>query len=142
VQAFLFFSPGWEGLTGPGDWTRRVWKVFEAPCVEPVFPEKRQAINHAGNRARFRSGEIRILDSSGYLERTIRSARRIESCDFLVPYFGLISVFCNDLMKKDRALLRGQIFFNLADQLGNIDRFGERWMPLDVEASLCLRFRD
>ncbi len=23
------------------------WKVFEAPGVEPVFPEKRQAINYA-----------------------------------------------------------------------------------------------
>ena len=52
------------------------------------------------------------------------------------------SVFCNDLMKKDRALLRGQIFFNPVDQLGNIDWLGERWTPLDVEASLCLRFRD
>jgi hypothetical protein len=47
------------------------WKVFEAPGVEPVFPEKRQAINYAENRASFRSGEIRILDSSGNVERTI-----------------------------------------------------------------------
>jgi hypothetical protein len=47
------------------------WKVFEAPGVEPVFPEKRQAINYAENRASFRSGEIRILDSTGGLERTI-----------------------------------------------------------------------
>jgi len=39
------------------------WKVFEAPGVEPVFPEKRQAINYAENRASFRSGEIHILDS-------------------------------------------------------------------------------
>jgi hypothetical protein len=31
------------------------WKVFEAPGVEPVFPEKRQAINYAQNRASFRS---------------------------------------------------------------------------------------
>jgi len=44
------------------------WKVFEAPGVEPVFPEKRQAINDAQNRASFRSGEIRILDSSGEVE--------------------------------------------------------------------------
>jgi len=36
------------------------WKVFGAPGVEPVFPEKRQAINYAQNRASFRSGEIRI----------------------------------------------------------------------------------
>jgi hypothetical protein len=47
------------------------WKVFETPGVEPVFPEKNQAINYAENRASFRSGEIRILDSSGNLERTI-----------------------------------------------------------------------
>ena len=30
-----------------------------------------QAINYAQNRASFRSGEIRILDSSGKVERTI-----------------------------------------------------------------------
>ena len=50
---------------------RNGWKVFEAPGVEPVFPEKDQAINYAQNRASFRSGEIRILESSGYVERTI-----------------------------------------------------------------------
>jgi hypothetical protein len=47
------------------------WKVFEAPGVEPVFPEKRQAISYAQGRASFRSGEIRILDSSGNVERVI-----------------------------------------------------------------------
>jgi hypothetical protein len=47
------------------------WKVFEAPGVEPVFPEKRQAINYAENRACFRSGEIRILDLRGNAERII-----------------------------------------------------------------------
>jgi hypothetical protein len=47
------------------------WKVFEAPSVEPVFPEKRQAIDYAQCRACFRSGEIRILESAGKLERTI-----------------------------------------------------------------------
>ena len=47
------------------------WKVFEAPGVEPVFPEKRQAINYAETHACFRSGEIRILDSSGNFERVI-----------------------------------------------------------------------
>jgi hypothetical protein len=47
------------------------WKVFEAPGVEPVFPEKDQAINYAEGRASFRSGKIRILDSTGKLERTI-----------------------------------------------------------------------
>ena len=47
------------------------WKVFEAPGVEPEFPEKDQAINYAQTRACFRSGEIRILDSSGNVERII-----------------------------------------------------------------------
>ncbi|HTG29250.1 MAG TPA: hypothetical protein VK818_13610 [Methylomirabilota bacterium] len=47
------------------------WKVLEAPGVEPVFPEKTQAINYAQNRASFRSGEIRIFDSAGNVERTI-----------------------------------------------------------------------
>ena len=43
---------------------------------------------------------------------------------------------------RDRALLRGQIFLNSGDQLGNIDWLGERWMPLDAKTSVCLRFRD
>ena len=46
-------------------------KCFEAPGVEPVFPNKDQAIEYAQNRACFRSGEIRVLDSSGNVERTI-----------------------------------------------------------------------
>jgi hypothetical protein len=41
------------------------WKAFEAPGVEPVFPNKNQAIDSAQNRACFRSGEIRVLDSTG-----------------------------------------------------------------------------
>jgi hypothetical protein len=57
------------------------WKVFEAPGVEPVFPEKRQAINYAENRAWFRSGEIRILNSPSDLERSIPFSGRIGSCD-------------------------------------------------------------
>jgi hypothetical protein len=36
-----------------------------------VFPEKRQAINYAQGRACFRSGDIRILDSTGNVERVI-----------------------------------------------------------------------
>jgi len=47
------------------------WKVFEAPGVEPVFPKKDQAINYAQNRASFRSGEIRVFDFTGDLERII-----------------------------------------------------------------------
>jgi hypothetical protein len=47
------------------------WKVFEAPDVEPVFPKKDQAIDYAETRACFRSGEIRVLDANGKLERAI-----------------------------------------------------------------------
>ena len=47
------------------------WKAFESPGVEPVFPKKDQAIDYAQNRAYFRSGEIRILDSNGAVERVI-----------------------------------------------------------------------
>ena len=47
------------------------WKVFESPGGEAVFSEKRQAIDYAETRACFRAGEIRVLDSSGNIERTI-----------------------------------------------------------------------
>ncbi len=47
------------------------WKVLEAPGVEPVFPEKDHAIDYAQSRACFRSGEIRIFDSRGNVERVI-----------------------------------------------------------------------
>jgi hypothetical protein len=47
------------------------WKAFESPGVEPVFPKKDQAIDYAQSRASFRSGEIRVLDSIGKLERRI-----------------------------------------------------------------------
>jgi hypothetical protein len=50
---------------------RKGWKVFEPQGVEPVFPEKRQAIDYAETRECFRSGEIRVLDANGKLERTI-----------------------------------------------------------------------
>jgi hypothetical protein len=46
-------------------------KYLKAPGVEPVFLEKRQAIDYAETRACFRRGEIRVFDSSGNLERTI-----------------------------------------------------------------------
>jgi hypothetical protein len=36
----------------------------------------------------------------------------------------------------------GQIFFDCVDQFGNSDRLGEKWMPLDAKAGLCLSFCD
>ena len=50
---------------------RNGWKVFEAPGVEPVFLDQKQAIDYALTRACFRAGEIRILDSTGAVTRTI-----------------------------------------------------------------------
>jgi hypothetical protein len=47
------------------------WQVYEAPRVQPVFLSQDEAIDHATCRACFRSGEIRILDSTGKVERTI-----------------------------------------------------------------------
>jgi hypothetical protein len=47
------------------------WCVFESPGVEPVFAEKDQAIGYAETRARLRTGEIRIIDSTGNVERVI-----------------------------------------------------------------------
>jgi hypothetical protein len=46
-------------------------RFFESPGVEPVFPEKRQAIDYALCHASFHSGEIRILDSTGKVEHRI-----------------------------------------------------------------------
>ena len=50
---------------------RNGWRCFEAPGVEPVFLDQAQAIDYATGRACFRSGEIRIMDSSGNVKRTI-----------------------------------------------------------------------
>jgi hypothetical protein len=50
---------------------RGAWKVFGSCGVEPVFLTQEQAIDYAQNRACFRSGEIRILDSSGAVARII-----------------------------------------------------------------------
>ena len=47
------------------------WKCFEAPGVEPVFLTKNDAVGYAQTRARFRTGEIRVLDSTGNVERVI-----------------------------------------------------------------------
>jgi hypothetical protein len=50
---------------------RNGWQVFETLGVQPVFLTKEQAVSYAQNRAGFRSGEIRILDSTAKLEKTI-----------------------------------------------------------------------
>ena len=50
---------------------RNGWEVYEAPGVHPVFLNQQQAIDYATCRACFRTGEIRILDSSGAIARII-----------------------------------------------------------------------
>jgi hypothetical protein len=49
----------------------RAMGSFEAPGVEPVFLNQEHAIDYTKNRACFRSGEIRVPDSRGDVERTI-----------------------------------------------------------------------
>jgi hypothetical protein len=50
---------------------RNGWQVYECPGMQPVFLSKEQAIDYATCRACFRSGEIRILDLTGAIERII-----------------------------------------------------------------------
>jgi hypothetical protein len=50
---------------------RNGWQVYEASGVQPVFLTQEQAIDYATCRACFRSGEIRIVDSRGAVERII-----------------------------------------------------------------------
>jgi hypothetical protein len=48
-----------------------MWKVVEAPGVEPIFPHKEGAVLYATERTRAGSGEIRILDVNGAVEKVI-----------------------------------------------------------------------
>jgi hypothetical protein len=50
---------------------RNGWQVYESAGVQPVFLTQEQAIGYAQDRACFRSGEIRILNSTGSIERFI-----------------------------------------------------------------------
>jgi hypothetical protein len=50
---------------------RNGWRVYESAGVQPVFLNQQDAIDYATGRACFRTGEIRILDSNGAVERTI-----------------------------------------------------------------------
>ena len=50
---------------------RNGWQVYEAPGVQPVLLSQDEAIDYATYRACFRSGEIRIVDSSGAVTRII-----------------------------------------------------------------------
>jgi hypothetical protein len=45
--------------------------LFACERGGPVFLSQEQAISYAMGRACFRSGEIRVMDSTGSIERTI-----------------------------------------------------------------------
>jgi hypothetical protein len=47
------------------------WKVFEAPGVEPIFPDKEKAMLHATGLSGSRPGEIRVFDANGEMEKVI-----------------------------------------------------------------------
>jgi hypothetical protein len=53
------------------DCTIGAGKLLKHPGVEPVFLDEEQAIDYAKNHACFRSGEIRILNSNGAVQRAI-----------------------------------------------------------------------
>jgi hypothetical protein len=59
------------------------WKVFEAPGVELVVPEKDQAINYARNRASFRPGEIHVWIQPAISNAPFRSRKRRANRDFV-----------------------------------------------------------
>ena len=67
----LDFSPMRLGVAKTTRESAKPLDEFEALGVGPVFGEKQDAIDYAQGRARFRIGEIRILDSNGKLERAI-----------------------------------------------------------------------
>ncbi len=46
-------------------------KFSKRRVLSPFFLEKDQAISYAETRASFRSGEIRVLDLTGNIERVI-----------------------------------------------------------------------
>jgi hypothetical protein len=60
----------WRKLESPAS-PRLGGAALRPTCESVGHPPSAQAINYAQNRASFRSGEIRILDSSGNVERVI-----------------------------------------------------------------------
>ena len=87
---------------------RNDWQVYEAPSVQPVFLNQEQAIDYAQGRACFRSGEIRILDSTGNVERTIHFSKRTENCRADELHSG-VETNCSDV--QNLCLHKNQSFF-------------------------------
>ena len=49
--------------------------TVEAPGVEPVFPEKGDALRYAIERMRSRTGETHVFDAAGNMEKVIPFTR-------------------------------------------------------------------
>src|SRR5262245_37950953 len=64
---------------------RNGWSVFEALGVEPVFLSQEDAISYAKGRTCFRSGEIRILDLRGAVERISKAGLTAGASQSLIP---------------------------------------------------------
>ena len=50
---------------------RNGWQAYESSGVQPVFLSQEDAISYAQGRACFRSGEIRVFNLRGAVERVI-----------------------------------------------------------------------
>ena len=50
---------------------RKFWEVFERDGVEPIYFEKRQAIQYAEHRGRLGNALVRIYDERGQIDREI-----------------------------------------------------------------------
>jgi hypothetical protein len=57
------------------------WKAFEAPDVEPVFPEKDRAIDYARTAPASAQARFVFWIRAASLSARLRLVRRIESCD-------------------------------------------------------------
>jgi hypothetical protein len=73
---------------------RNGWQVYESAGVQPVFLDQEQAIDYAKNRACFRSCEIRVLDSTDTVERTIAFSEGEERWRKICSTFARVLILC------------------------------------------------
>jgi hypothetical protein len=71
------------------------WRVFEAPSVEPVFPQKDQAIGYAETRACSGRVKFAFWIRAASSNARLRSMSRIGSCD--------VQVRVSEIVRKPRA---------------------------------------
>jgi hypothetical protein len=64
---------------------RNGWKVFEAPGIEPFFPEKNQAINYAQNRDGFARVRSAFWIQAAMSNARFRSRKRIKNYNAGAP---------------------------------------------------------